>query len=137
MSVKENKALIRRIYDLWNKKELSAVSELYTPRMVHTNDREMSLEQENQFNDMFFRAFPDAIATIEDMVAEGDKVAIRVTWRGTHRSDFSGITPTGNKIEMTNTAIFRIASGKVVENWATTESLRFLQQLGVIPKQYK
>ena len=68
-------------------------------------------------------------------VAEGDKVAIRVTWRGTHKGEFMGIAPTGNKIEMTNTLIFRIAVGKLAENWATIDELRLMQQLGVIPKQ--
>ena len=84
---------------------------------------------------MYFAAFPDASATIEDMVAEGDKVAVRVTWRATHKGEFMGITPTGKQIEMTNTLIFRIADGKLVENWATIDELRLMRQLGVIPEQ--
>ena len=137
MSIKENKALIRRAYELMNRRELDAYFELLSPDYIehHTTMGDSSLEQIIQGVPTFFTAFPDIHATIEDMLAEGDRVAIRVIWRGTHKGDFMGIAPTGNKIEMTNTAIFRIADGKWAETWATTDDLRLIQQLGVIPKQ--
>ena len=136
MSIEENKALIRHIYELCNRKELDAYFQLIDSAYIaHFSMGDFPLEQAKQFETMYFAAFPDAIATIEDMVAEGDKVAIRVTWRGTHKSEFMGIAPTGNKIETTNTPIFRIADGKLAENWATIDELRLMQQLGVIPKQ--
>ncbi len=78
-------------------------------------------------------AFPDSVATIEDILAEGDKVAFRVTYRMTHQAKFMGIEPTGKKVTMTNAAIYRIAAGKVVEGWATIDNLHFMQQLGAIP----
>ena len=120
-----------------NRRELDAYFELLSPDYIehHTTMGDSSLEQIIQGVPTFFTAFPDIHATIEDMLAEGDRVAIRVIWRGTHKGDFMGIAPTGNKIEMTNTAIFRIADGKWAETWATTDDLRLMQQLGVIPKQ--
>jgi steroid delta-isomerase-like uncharacterized protein len=134
MSIEENKELIRRIYDLWNRKDLEAVFKLHAPGYLeHSPERTMSLEEAKKFDAQFFQAFPDVISTIEDLIAEADKVAGRVTWRGTQTGEFMGIPPTGNKAEMTNTAIFRIAGGKLAEVWATIDELRFMRQLGVIP----
>jgi len=136
MSTEENKALVRRAFELMNRKELDAFFQLLDPAYVaHYPIGDFPLEQAKQFETMYFAAFPDAIATIEDMVAEGDRVAIRVTWRGTHKGEFMSIAPTGNKIKMTNTLIFRIAVDKLAENWATIDELRLMQQLGVIPTQ--
>ena len=136
MSIEENKALIRHIYELCNRKDLDSYFKLLDPGYIaHFSMGDFSLEQAKQFETMYFAAFPDVSATIEDMVAEGDKVAIRVTWRGTHKGEFMGIAPTGNKIKMTNTLIFRIAVGKLAENWATIDELRMMQQLGAIPSQ--
>jgi len=84
---------------------------------------------------MFYEAFPDAQGIVEQMIAEGDRVAVRVTWRGTHMGKWMDIAPTGNKLNITNTAIFRIAEGKLAEIWATTDTLRFMQQLGAIPSR--
>ncbi len=136
MSIKENKAIIRHAYELFNRRELDKYLEIFTPGYVeHYPDGDMSLKQVLESVTMFCGAFPDVTSTIEDMVAEGDKVAFRVTHRGTHKGDFMGIAPTGNKIEMTNTAIFRIAGGKLAECWPTMDNLRVMQQLGAIPKQ--
>jgi len=136
MSVKENKELIRNSYDLMNRRELAEYFKLLSSGYIeHLPTGDMSLEQTIQGVPTFYIAFPDARATIEDMVAEGDKVAVRVTWRGTHQGDFIGIPPTGKTFEMTNTAIFRIADGKWAETWATVDNLGLLQQLGVIPRQ--
>ena len=136
MNIEENKALVRHAFELMNRKELDTFFQLLdTGYVAHYAIGDFSLEQAKQFETMYFAAFPDAIATIEDILAEGDKVAIRVTWRGTHKGEFMNITPTGNKIEMTNTLIFRIAVDKLAENWATINELRLMQQLGVIPRQ--
>ena len=133
MSVEENKALIRRVYDLWNRKELAAAFDLFaTSYVAHTTDRDMSLEEERKLDGEFFAAFPDATGTLELMVAEGDKVAIRVTWRGIHKGEYVGVAPTGKRVEMTNSGVFRIAGGKVSELWAMLDNLRFMQQLGMI-----
>lgn len=136
MSIEENKALIRHVYELCNRKELDAFFQLLDPAYIaHSPMGDSSLEQAKQGETMYFAAFPDVIATIEDMVAEGDKVAIRATWRGTHKGEFMSIAPTGNKIEITYTVIYRIDDGKLAEYWGTPDALRLMQQLGVIPSK--
>ena len=136
MSVEENKALVRRLYELVNRKEIATAFELFDPGYCeHSTSQTMFLEEVKNLDRMFVVAFPDIISTLEYMVAEGDKVAIRVTWRGSHKGQFMGIPPTGNRIEMTNTAIYRIAEGRLAENWYTGDDLRLMRQLGVIPKK--
>lgn len=136
MSIEENKALIRHYYDLLNERELDAVFELFSPEWVsHYTDHDMSLEQNKQFWPTLYTAFPDISFTMEHMVAEGDKVAFQETVTGTHKGEFMGIAPTGNKVETINTCIIRIAGGKLAESWCTIDSMRMMQQLGIIPTQ--
>ncbi|OGO30954.1 MAG: hypothetical protein A2Z29_01000 [Chloroflexi bacterium RBG_16_56_11] len=135
MSIKENKAVIRRAYDLMNRGDLTGFFHLLAPEYTeHFTDRDMPLKQAKDSNTDFFTAFPDAHATIDDMVAEGDKVAVRETWTGTHRGEYMGIAATRKKINITNTLIVRIAGGKWAELWGTADELRLMRQLGAIPK---
>ena len=138
MSIKENKALILRFYDLFNRRDLDTGYELLAPEyLFHAVTGDLPKEQVKQFDVMFAAAFPDTICTINDndIVAEGDKVAFRVNARGTHTGPFMGVAPTGKKIEMNNTYIVKIVANKWVEQWGTTEFPLLMQQLGVIPKQ--
>ena len=133
MSLEENKALVCLAYVLMNRRELEAFFELLDPEYVeHLPTGDISLEQLKQYANTFFEAFPDVSFTIEDMVAEGDKVVVRVTWRGTHKGVFMDIAPTGNKIDITNANIIKISAGKWVEFWNVTD-IRLMQQLGDIP----
>ena len=77
-------------------------------------------------------AFPDFTTTIDDVIAENDKVAERVTSRGTHEGEFQGIAPTGKSVVMAGISMFCIADGKIVENWAMPDQLGLLQQLGAV-----
>ena len=134
MGIEENKEVLRHAFEIMRQKELDTFFEILDPGYIaHFAIGDLLLEQYKQFETMYFAAFPDASATIEEIVAEGDKVAIRVTWRMTHKGEFMGIAPTENKIEMTNTLIFRIAFGKLVENWATVDEMSLWQQLGFLP----
>jgi len=76
-------------------------------------------------------AFPDVSAAVEDVVAEGDTVAMRVTLRGTHEGEFAGIAPTGKAFEVGNTVFTRIEDGRIVERWVQPDALGLLRQLGV------
>jgi steroid delta-isomerase-like uncharacterized protein len=135
MSIKENKSLVRLYYELWNRRDVTPILELLAPEYVlHLTDIDIFLKQEKQVDTDYLTAFPDVITTVDDIVAEGDKVAVRATWKGTHKKDFMGIPATEKRFDVTNTSIFRIAAGKIAEAWSTQDSLRFLQQLGVIPK---
>jgi predicted ester cyclase len=82
---------------------------------------------------MYLTAFPDLHLTIEDLIAEGDKVVDRQTARGTHQGTFMGIPPTGKQITVTAMNISRIVGGKIVEHWVELDTLGMLQQLGVVP----
>ena len=77
-------------------------------------------------------AFPDLRISVEDQVAEGDKVVTRWRARGTHKGPFQGISPTGKRGEISGTIIDRIADGKIIECWSNSDDLGLLQQLGVV-----
>lgn len=135
MSIEENKALVRRVYELLNRKELDAAYEYIANDFIfHSSDGDLSLKQMKHVDVEFYNAFPDMSVTIEDMVAEGEKVSVRVNYKGTHQGEFMGISPTGKRLNITNVNTLRIADGKLIEGWNVTD-IRLIQQLGVIPKQ--
>ena len=86
-----------------------------------------------QMTAMMRSAFPDFKATIDDMVAEGDKVVLRMTWKGTHKGEFMGVRPTGKSVSFGVIDIIRIAGGKFVEHWGQMDSMGMMQQLGAMP----
>src|SRR5919201_2483348 len=140
MSAEENKALVRRLYEECNKgKEagIAVLDELVAPDYVwHGAPPSVSPDRAGwrQLRTAFYTAFPDLHATVEDLIAEGDKVAYRITGRGTHQGEFMGIPPTGKQIRWTGIEIDRIKDGKVVESWPNADNLGLMQQLGVIPQ---
>jgi predicted ester cyclase len=83
---------------------------------------------------MIFRsALPDGHIEIEDLLAEGDKVATRFRLRGTNTGSFQGMPPTGKAVDITATGIFRVVDGRVADNWVNFDALGLMQQLGVVP----
>jgi predicted ester cyclase len=82
---------------------------------------------------MLRQAFPDGGVTIEEVIAEEDKVAVRFTYRGTHQGELMGIAPTGTQVTVSGMDINRIVEGKIAERWAVFDMLGILQQLGVVP----
>jgi predicted ester cyclase len=83
---------------------------------------------------LVFSAFPDYQSTVEDQVAEGDKVVTRFSSQGTHQGEFLGIAPTGNRVRVTGIDIDRVEEGKIVEHWSEADLLGMMTQLGVIPE---
>lgn len=77
-------------------------------------------------------AFPDVSVSIEETVVDGDTVAQRLTFRGTHEGEFMGVEATGNEVEIPNTLFTRIEDGKIAERWLLPDTLGLLQQLGVV-----
>ena len=136
MAPEENKALIRRVIEeIWNQGNMAVVDELYATDCVrHTQPEDTyGLEGLRQSLTMQRTAFPDFHFTIEDIMAEGDKVAFRWTYRGTHKGEYMGIAPTGKQLTMPGISIIRIAGGKIVEVWAEMDMLGLLQQIGAVP----
>ncbi len=136
MSVEENKAIASRyLEELMNKGNLAVVDELYATNFVAHGLPGMTPDREGykQFVANAHIALPDFHSTVEDIIAEGDKVVQRFTARGTHKGEFMGIPPTGKQVIITGIAIDRIVGGKIVENWANMDMLGMMVQLGVVP----
>ena len=137
MSIEENKALAGRWLDeIWNKVNLAAVDELCTTNFTFSyaapgvsNDR----EGYKQTVIMLTSGVSDLKVTLEDMVAEGDKVAIR--WKGSskHTGEFMGMPPTGKQLAMTGINIIRIKDGEIIEEWGEMDMMGLMQQLGAFP----
>jgi steroid delta-isomerase-like uncharacterized protein len=138
MSLEEkNKALVRRFYEeFFNKGNLAVVDELHTADFRHYDsgapDPGGGPEGYKRRNAIFLKAFPDRHVTIDDMVAEGDKVATRSTMRATQTGDLPGIPATGRRVVVTATIISRIQDGKIAEEWEDWNALGMLEQLGVV-----
>ena len=134
MSLEENKAIVRKMVEAINKQNLASLDELMAPDLVlHMHAQQMQgLEVNKQVIEEEIKAFPDLHVTIEDSIAEGDKVCVRLQETATHTGEYRGLAPTGNKLSYTVVAIWRIVEGKIVEGWITYDQMDFLKQLGVI-----
>jgi predicted ester cyclase len=136
-STEANKANIRRFYDeVFNKKNRAAINDFFDPNFVdHAAPPGLpgGIEGAKQTLTMYLTAFPDLHFTVEDLIAEGDKVVARITTRGTQQGAFMGIPPTGKQVTVTAIDINRIVGGKFVEHWLNIDTLGLLQQLGVVP----
>ena len=137
MSTEQNKALVRQLVEeVFNRGNVSRVDEFMAPDFV---DHEgvpgypPTREGFKQSIPMLRSGMPDFNATIDDVVAEGDRVVIRMTFRGTQTGEFMGMPPTGKSISVGVIDIFRIAGGKVVEHWGLMDSMAMMQQLGAMP----
>src|SRR5215210_5337532 len=137
MSAEENKAVVRReVEELYNYTgNLDAVEEIFSPDYVShepTSGEVRGIEGARQFAATFREAFPDLQNTIEDMIAEGEKVSARFTMRGTHKGDLRSIAPSGREVTMTGIDMIRLEEGKMVEDRVEVDQLGMMQQLGAI-----
>jgi C-1 hydroxylase len=131
MSLEENKALVRKWIDVYNTHNLELFDEFIAPEYVdHTN--KVDKEGLRQLFTMGFTGFPDWHKTIKDIIAEGDKVWIRLSYAETHTGEFMGVAPTSKKVTMTGVDIYRIENGKLIEYWQVSDQMNFNIQLGVI-----
>jgi C-1 hydroxylase len=131
MSIKENKALVHRVIELWNRRDMDAFFGVLAPEYVeHLPTGDVSLAQLKKYAHTFFTAFPDIKITVKEMVAGGDKVAVLVNWKATHKGEYMGIPATGKKINISVAMIIKIRGGKWVEFWNVTD-VSLAQQLGV------
>ena len=134
-SVKENVAIGRKMLEIVNSKNLKLLDDLVVPEYVNQTMQMRSWEDFKQILSRQYAGFPDVHRTIEDIIAEGDKVWIRAKIMGTHTGEFRGIAPTGKKFVMETVPIYRMVDGKIVEGWSVWNPLDMLTQLGVI--EYK
>ena len=138
MSTEQNKALVRQmVEEIFNRGNVSRIGEFVAPDFVEREELPPGIprnrEGVTQFLSIFRSAFPDFQATIDDIVAEGDKVVIRQTFSGTHKGEFMGIPPTGKSVSYGVIDIIRLADGKFVEHWGQMDTMGMMQQLGAVP----
>jgi predicted ester cyclase len=139
MSLEKNKAIVRKVVDAENKKDLTLIDEFIAPDFIEGRDTPFELrglESYKKFEALFIKAFPDCHRTIEDIIAEGDNVWALEKVTMTHTGEWNvfriTIAPTGKKVTYTVVGIWRIVNGKVVERKSICDMLDFLKQLGVI-----
>src|SRR5215203_539981 len=125
MSVEDNKALVRREQgELWSHTgNLDAAEKLFVAGQAEAAKQEAA---------DFRRGFPDVISTIEDLIAEGDKVVARWRSRATHQGDYMGIAPSGNRVDFTGISFYRIEGGKIVQSWNIEDQLGLMRQIGAV-----
>ncbi|MFC7213169.1 ester cyclase [Saliphagus sp. GCM10025334] len=138
----ENKEIVRRYYEeAFNEGRTDLLEELIAENVVNhdpVSDETLTPEESRGFEgfvrhvEAAHEAFDGATVTIEDMVAEGDTVAVRFTFAGTHEGRFAGFDPTGERLEGSNMVFMRLGDGMIVERWEESDSLDALRQLGIV-----
>ncbi len=135
MSIEENKIIVRRYQEIYNSNNLDTLDEvvsedLLTPRIM--SGIPTGIEGAKAAHRIMLAGFPDYQTIINDVFAEGDKVAARITMMGTHTGSFMGMPPSDKRVSFSGIYIARIANGKIVEHWGEEDGVSLLQQLGVL-----
>jgi predicted ester cyclase len=134
----QNKELVRRFIDeVFRKKNIGIIDYLFAPGFISHYVPPGTIQDVEAFKKSirsFLTAFPDIEITIEDLIAEDDKVVAHVTGGGTHTGNFQAFPPTGKRVILLAMIIWRISDSKFVERWEIMDQLGMLQQLGIIPK---
>jgi len=138
MSTEENKAICRRAVEAFNRGDLDSVGDLFDAGYAEHDPSRVGLPLGPEGVRLAWgamrAAFPDLEATIEDMVAQDDRVAVRGVIVGTHLGELMGIPATGKHVTVSLIDINRIEDGKLVERWGQADTLGMMQQLGAIPQ---
>jgi len=137
MSTETNFATVRRMIEqVWNKRQLDLIEEFFTEDIVHHvagYPVSSGLETVIATTAMSLNAFPDLNLTIDDGIAQGDKVAARWTMTGTQKGELFGIPATGKQVTQSGMTFYRLANAKIAELWFLADNLGMMQQLGAIP----
>jgi predicted ester cyclase len=132
LSLEENKVIVRTAIEALNKQDLSLLDDLIVPNYFDHIIQQQGPEWYKRSLAILFKGFPDYHATIEDIIAEGDKVWARITYTGTNTGEYLGFAPTGKKVSYKSVTIKHIVNGKMVEGWTVNDMSDFFKQLGVI-----
>jgi steroid delta-isomerase-like uncharacterized protein len=137
MSTEQNKALARRmVEEIFNQGNISLVDDLFAPDYVERDELPPGMPRDREavklLTPMLHSAFPDLKATINDLIAEDDKVILHMTWTGTQKGEWMGIPPSSRSISIGVIDIFRMAEGEFAEHWGLMDSMAMMQQLDVI-----
>ena len=139
MSIEQNKAAFRKmVEEILNQGNISLFDELVAPDFIEHEELPPGIPEGREGSILLFTqlrsAFPDFNAEIEDLIAEGDRVVVRMRWTGTHQGEFMGIPATGNSISIEVIDIVRLEDGRFVEHWGIMDNMGMMQQLGVVPE---
>lgn len=137
MPPQENIEALRRASHRFKVKDIDGYLAMYSNSVIHhgySSRIRPGLTGLKEHYANLFRGFPDLTVDIEDIIAEGEKVAHRFTFRGTHRGEFLGIPPTGNLVIAPGMQMNLFSGGKCIEVWSVHDSFRFLSQIGAVPK---
>ena len=134
-SPEQNKQVVRQVFEFYNQQDIEKAEKLFSPKHIFhfPGAPPMDWNSHKQFIVGLSKAFPDLHFKVEDILAEGDKVAYRLTVSGTHKGEFQGIPPTNKKVSFTSTGISNIVDGKVAEDWVDADTMGLMQQIGAIP----
>jgi steroid delta-isomerase-like uncharacterized protein len=131
--------MVRFVEELFNQGNMGIVGEIFAPDFIEREQLPPGIPDGRKgvkvLTTMLRSAFPDFKATIDDILAEGDKVVIRMTWSGTQKGEFMGVPATGKSVSFGVIDIVRITNGKLVEHWGQMDSMSLMQQLCAIPAQ--
>ncbi len=134
----ENKAMFRRTYEeLLNRGNLEVADELVAPEFINHEappGRDRGPESMRGLATMLRTAFPDLHFAIEDLIAEGDTVAGRLTMNGTHAGPLMTMPPTGRKVRQANMHFVRFRDGKAIEHWGVRDDMGMMRQMGLMPE---
>jgi steroid delta-isomerase-like uncharacterized protein len=135
MSTEATKMIARRVMERLDQRDLDGLLALCADDAVWHGFAPQALDNAGyrEAISAFLEAYPDSRFPIDDVIAEGDTVAIRHSLRGTHRAAFQGIPPTGKQVRVNAIATFRVVNGKATETWLNADILGMLQQLGAVP----
>ena len=132
-----NKQVVRQFFELLGRHDTERMEQLLvssTQYSFHPSGMpHMDWNRHKQLLATITRAFPDLHHNIKEMVAEGDKVAVRLNVTGTHKGEFQGISPSGRKLSLDEMAFLTIIEGRITEGWITSDTMSFMQQIGAIP----
>jgi steroid delta-isomerase-like uncharacterized protein len=137
VSAEENKAIMRRYFSVFEQGNIDLLDELLAPDYVNhtpaTPDLPTGPEGVKGVVSMFRSGMPDLKVVIEDMIAEGDKVATRYTLEGTHEGELFGVPPTGQRLSIKSFTVERVSDSKIRDHWRVSDNLDMMQQLGIFP----
>ncbi len=132
MSTEENKKIVLRSFKEFDKGELKTIEDLTASNFIDHNPlpgQARGIEGVKQASGIYRAAFPDAKIVVEDLIAEGDKVVIRWTGRGTHKGEFLGVPASSKLVDLRGISIFRVVNGKIVEQWSELNLFDIMQQI--------
>jgi predicted ester cyclase len=127
----ENKALVRRMMDWWTEGDVAVLDQTHSPDFVaHTPNGDVrGRDAQKERLAVLVAMFADRRLAIEELIAEGDTVAMRYTWEATHAGEAFGMSPTGNRVRSATNAFYRIAGGKIAEEWEEHDTADLMRQL--------